>query len=112
MPLSLSSMKTFNRAGPNTEPWGVPLVTACQVDETPFTTILWAFPKSILAGRHPPFPYLCWALKIVCSIMALKSGWQACSNLDPPSYSCYKCASHLLISSPLELAWLVRIAGK
>lgn len=46
-------MRTLNRAGPNTEPWGAPLVTTCQLDETPFTTILLACPKSTLAGPDP-----------------------------------------------------------
>ncbi|PKU42313.1 hypothetical protein llap_7381 [Limosa lapponica baueri] len=34
--------KDIKRTGPNTEPWGTPLVTSCQLDLTPFTTTLWA----------------------------------------------------------------------
>ena len=45
IPLSRSSVQMLNRAGPNTNPWGIPLVTVCQLDTAPFTT-LWARPSS------------------------------------------------------------------
>ncbi|KAK4829606.1 hypothetical protein QYF61_005706, partial [Mycteria americana] len=39
IPSSRSLIKILNRTGPNTEPWGTPLVTSCQLDLTPFTTM-------------------------------------------------------------------------
>ncbi|PKU47282.1 wd repeat-containing protein hypothetical protein [Limosa lapponica baueri] len=39
IPLSRSLMKVLNRTGPNTEPWGTPLVTSCQLDLTLFNSI-------------------------------------------------------------------------
>ncbi|KAK4832380.1 LOW QUALITY PROTEIN: hypothetical protein QYF61_022235 [Mycteria americana] len=41
IPLSRSLIKILNRTGPNTEPWGTPLVTGHQLEQTPFTTTLW-----------------------------------------------------------------------
>ena len=38
MPSSKSSIKILNRRGPYTDLWGVPLITGCQLDLTPFTT--------------------------------------------------------------------------
>ena len=35
-----SSVKILNRTGPGTDPWGVPLLTGCKLDLTPFTTTL------------------------------------------------------------------------
>ncbi|KAM9656072.1 uncharacterized protein ACIBXB_008597 [Morphnus guianensis] len=46
IPLSKSLIKTLNRMGPNTEPWGTPLVTCHQLDLTPFAATLWACPSS------------------------------------------------------------------
>jgi len=46
MPLSRSSVKTLNRTGPSTNPWGRPLVTSHQLDLTPLTTTRWAQPSS------------------------------------------------------------------
>ncbi|KAK4832409.1 hypothetical protein QYF61_022544, partial [Mycteria americana] len=36
----------LNRTGPNTEPWGTPIVTGRQLDLNPFTITLWARPSS------------------------------------------------------------------
>ncbi|KAK4827132.1 hypothetical protein QYF61_014526 [Mycteria americana] len=46
IPSSRSLIKILNRTGPNTEPWGTPLVIGCQLDLTPFTTALCAQPSS------------------------------------------------------------------
>ncbi|KAK4828313.1 hypothetical protein QYF61_025325 [Mycteria americana] len=46
IPSPRSLIKILNRTGPDTEPWGTPLVTGCQLDLTPFTTTLWARPSS------------------------------------------------------------------
>ncbi|KAK4807043.1 hypothetical protein QYF61_018384 [Mycteria americana] len=46
IPSSRSLIKILNRTGPNTEPWGTPLVTGHQLDLTPVTTTLWARPSS------------------------------------------------------------------
>ena len=45
-PSPRSLIKILNRTGPNTKPWGTPLVTGRQLDFTPFTTTLWACPSS------------------------------------------------------------------
>ena len=39
--LGMSLMKQANRSGPNSLPWGMPLVTLAHVDLLPFTTTLW-----------------------------------------------------------------------
>ncbi|KAK4826053.1 hypothetical protein QYF61_004168 [Mycteria americana] len=46
IPSSRSLIKILNRTGPNSEPWGTALVTGRQLDLTPFTTTLWAWPSS------------------------------------------------------------------
>lgn len=42
--LSRSLIKILNGTGPNTESWGTPPVTSCQIDASPFTAMLWAWP--------------------------------------------------------------------
>ena len=42
----LIQIKTLKKTGPNTEPWGTPLVTSYQLGLAPFTTTLWAWPSS------------------------------------------------------------------
>ncbi|KAK4829020.1 hypothetical protein QYF61_001795 [Mycteria americana] len=44
MPSSRSLMNMLNTTGPSTEPWGTPLVSGRQLDLTPFTTTLCAWP--------------------------------------------------------------------
>ncbi|KAK4819900.1 hypothetical protein QYF61_014635 [Mycteria americana] len=46
IPSSRSLIKILNKTGPNTDPWGTPLVTGRQLELTPFTTTLWARPSS------------------------------------------------------------------
>jgi len=46
IPSARSLIKTLNKTGLKTEPWGTPLVTSCHLDLTPFTTTLWAQPFS------------------------------------------------------------------
>lgn len=45
-------MKTLKRAGPTTEPWGIPLVTRHQPDVTPLTVTLRGWPTSQLLAHH------------------------------------------------------------
>ena len=57
--LDMSLMKRTNRSGPNTLPWGMPLVTLAHVDLLPFTTTLWRRPErnaSIHSSTVPPIP--------------------------------------------------------
>ena len=46
IPSSRSSIKILNKMGSSTNPWGTPLVTGNQLDLTPFTSTLWAWPTS------------------------------------------------------------------
>jgi len=39
-------IKLLNRTGPDTEPWGTAFLTGYQLDLSPFTTTLWAWPSS------------------------------------------------------------------
>ena len=41
---SRSLIKNLNKIGPNTDPWGTPLVTGLQLDSAPLMTTLWALP--------------------------------------------------------------------
>ena len=49
MPSTRPSVMILNRTGPDSDPWGKPLVTCHQLALTPFTTTLWAsFSRRIL----------------------------------------------------------------
>lgn len=41
---------------PNTNPWGTPLVTGCQLVLIPFTTILWACPSGWFFTQQKTVP--------------------------------------------------------
>jgi len=56
IPSSKSSVKILNRAGPNTDPWGTPLVTEHQMVLNPFTTTLWAQPSSQFFTQRRVYP--------------------------------------------------------
>ena len=59
-PVPRSFMKTLKSTGPKTDPWGIPLVTGCKPDITPFTIILWAQPISKLLTE------VLWTCLAVC----------------------------------------------
>lgn len=71
-------IKVFNRTGCNTEPWGTPVVTTCQLDITPFTTILWAWPSRHFLTQQRLHPSKPWAISDQKEI--LKSNLQAKSR--------------------------------
>ncbi|KAJ7423037.1 hypothetical protein WISP_35360 [Willisornis vidua] len=57
--LSRSSIKILNKASCNTDPWGTPLVTSCQLDAAPLTSTYWALPsRQFLTQHRVPRPNL------------------------------------------------------
>jgi len=61
MPSSRSSIKILNRMGSSANLRGTSVVTIRQLDLTPFTTFLWAWPSSQFFTQQRAYLFKLWA---------------------------------------------------